>query len=165
MIECCAAGVDVAAAFGGVVETLDVQLGDRRLQIVIERYRREITDLFGHLSQSSSRVTASEGVHALVACYRDQFPGAFTNLPERYEDMPYRQALQGIHAKLGATSDEAEHRYRSPDEFLADLEGDPAEKYNVADKFPEKTAELQALIGRLQTEMDTEKRAPFRPGE
>ncbi|QDV05697.1 Phosphoenolpyruvate carboxylase [Planctomycetes bacterium Poly30] len=95
---------------------------NRHLQIVIERYRREITDLFGHLSQSSSRVIASEGVHALVACYREQFPEAFTNMPERYEDMPYRQALQGIHAKLGATSDEAEHRYRSPDEFVADLE-------------------------------------------
>lgn len=57
------------------------------------------------------------------------------------------------------------YAYRETELSLYDLEGDPAEKYNVAEKFPEKTAELQSLIGRLQTEMDTEKRAPFRPGE
>ena len=38
-------------------------------------------------------------MHALVACYRDKFPGAFTNMPERYEDMPYEE----IAAVLGVT--------------------------------------------------------------
>lgn len=46
---------------------------------------------------------------------------------------------------------------------LYDLEGDPGELYNVADKFPDKTTELKALIEQLQAAMDAEKRVPFRP--
>ncbi|MFT5732264.1 MAG: phosphoenolpyruvate carboxylase [Planctomycetota bacterium] len=102
-------------------ETIRETLG-RHLELVIERYRREITELFGHLSQSSSRVPASDAVHALIGCYQKQFPEAYTRLPERYLDMPYRLALQGIHARLGATAEESDERYRAPDEFVADLE-------------------------------------------
>ncbi len=93
----------------------------RHLDLVVERYRREVEELFRHLSQSSSRVSASEGVHALVESYRAAFPAAYDALPERYLDMPYRLALQGIHARLGATREEGEDRYRSPEEFSADL--------------------------------------------
>lgn len=46
---------------------------------------------------------------------------------------------------------------------LYDLQGDPGEIYNVADKFPEKVAELEALGARLQAEMDAEKRPAFLP--
>ncbi|SEP79710.1 sulfatase family protein [Neolewinella agarilytica] len=48
---------------------------------------------------------------------------------------------------------------------LYDLQGDPGEIYNVADKFPEKVAELEALGARLQAEMDAEKRPAFRAGK
>ena len=94
----------------------------RHLDLVLGRYRREVEELFGHLSQSSSRVPASEGVHALIDSYRGLFPDAYKDLPERYLDMPYRLALQGIHARLGATREEGEQRYRSPNEFSADLQ-------------------------------------------
>ena len=94
----------------------------RHLELVIERYRREIEELFGHLSQSSSRITATDGVHALIASYKKDFPEAYDTIPERYLEMPYRLALQGIHARLGATRDEGGSRYRSPDEFAADLQ-------------------------------------------
>ncbi|TXF90081.1 sulfatase [Neolewinella aurantiaca] len=46
---------------------------------------------------------------------------------------------------------------------LYDLHGDPAEKYNVAEKFPEKADELERLIGKLQEEMNAEIRPPFYP--
>jgi len=46
---------------------------------------------------------------------------------------------------------------------LYDLVGDPGETYNVAEKYPEKVAELEALGARLQGEMDSEKRGAFRP--
>ena len=101
-------------------DTIRATLG-RHLELVIERYRREIEELFGHLSQSSSRVEASADVDALIATYKKDFPDAYEALPERYLDMPYRLALQGIHARLEATQNEADSRYRSPDEFSADL--------------------------------------------
>jgi arylsulfatase len=55
------------------------------------------------------------------------------------------------------------YAYKDTGLELYDLEGDPGELYNVAEKFPEKTAELQTLIERLQAEMEAEKRSPFRP--
>jgi arylsulfatase len=69
----------------------------------------------------------------------------------RYVDVVGDDAARGTYA------------YRDTELELYDLEGDPGEKYNVAEKFPEKTAELKTLIEQLQTEMDAEKRAPFRP--
>ena len=56
-----------------------------------------------------------------------------------------------------------EYAYRDTGLALYDLSGDPAEKYNVADKYPEKTEELRQLATSLQAEMDAEKREPFRP--
>ncbi|MEM9800145.1 MAG: phosphoenolpyruvate carboxylase [Planctomycetota bacterium] len=93
----------------------------RQLEVVVERYRADIVELFGHLSQSESRVGVSDAVRDLVARSRERFPDAYATVPERYAEMPYRLALQGVHARLGATSDESEHGYGSPDEFAADL--------------------------------------------
>jgi|AntRauTorckE5430_2_1112549.scaffolds.fasta_scaffold00293_3 arylsulfatase len=55
--------------------------------------------------------------------------------------------------------------YESTGLELYDLQGDAAEKYNVAEKFPEKTVELKAIIERLQAEMDAEKRTAFYPAD
>ncbi len=67
--------------------------------------------------------------------------------------------------KVGDDGERGDYGYESTGLELYDLQGDAAEKYNVADKFPEKTAEMKALIERLQAEMDAEKRPPFRPAE
>ena len=101
-------------------ETIRATLA-RQLEVVVERYRTEVTELFGHLSQSSSRVGASPTLLALVNDYRGRFPGAFEKVPERYAEMPYRLALQGIHARLGATRDGDAEAYQGPSEFQADL--------------------------------------------
>ena len=93
----------------------------RQLEVVVERYRAEVTELFGHLSQSTSRVGASPALLGLVGDYRGRFPGAFEKVPDRYADMPYRLALQGIHARLGATRAGEEDAYPGPSEFEADL--------------------------------------------
>ena len=53
--------------------------------------------------------------------------------------------------------------YTNTDVELYDLIGDPGEAYNVAGKFPEKVAELEALGAHLHAEMDAEKCLPFRP--
>lgn len=55
------------------------------------------------------------------------------------------------------------YAYKDTSVELYDLVGDPGETYNVALENPDIVAELEALGVRLQTEMDEEKRAPFRP--
>ena len=94
----------------------------RQLEMVVRRYAREVADLFGHLSQSESRVGVSAELRALVSKYRSQFPDAYATVPERYVEMPYRLALQGIHERLERTADENDGAYPSPDAFLADLD-------------------------------------------
>ncbi len=95
---------------------------DRQLEIAVERYRAEATELFGHLSQSRSRVATSDALEALIVRDQAAFPEAFKRLTERYADMPYRLALQGIHARLGATLAADGGGYSSPQAFSADLQ-------------------------------------------
>lgn len=64
-------------------------------------------------------------------------------------------------SKVGDDGVRGEYAYGTTGLELYDLQGDAAEKYNVAEKYPEKTAELKALIERLQAAMDVEVRAPF----
>lgn len=101
-------------------ETIRTTL-DRHLKVVIERYQAEVAELFGHLSQSRSRVGASPELMQRIEDYRARFPSAYAGLPARYADMPYRLVLQGIHARLAATAEAAEHAYGSPLELAADL--------------------------------------------
>ena len=101
-------------------ETIRATLA-RQLEIVVDRYRAEVAELFGHLSQSASRVGASDALLGLVADYRARFPEAFGAVPERYAEMPYRLALQGIHARLGATRQGDAEGYPGPGQFEADL--------------------------------------------
>lgn len=68
-------------------------------------------------------------------------------------------------SNVGDDGERGDYAYESTGLELYDLQGDAAEKYNVAEKFPEKTAELKAVIERLQGEMDAEIRVPFRPAE
>ncbi|MEM6674300.1 MAG: phosphoenolpyruvate carboxylase [Planctomycetota bacterium] len=94
---------------------------DRHLEVVVDRYREEVVELFAHLSQSGSRVGASDALLGLVERYRQSFPDAYAAVPGRYADMPYRLALQGIHARLGATREGADAGYAGPSELEADL--------------------------------------------
>ena len=65
--------------------------------------------------------------------------------------------------KVGDDGARGNYAYENTGLELYDLEGDASEKYNVAEKYPEKTAEMKALAERLQAEMDAEIRPPFRP--
>ncbi|MEM9381694.1 MAG: phosphoenolpyruvate carboxylase [Planctomycetota bacterium] len=110
-------------------ETIRATL-DRHLEVVVDRYREEVVELFAHLSQSGSRVGASADLVALVERYRHSFPAAYAAVPARYADMPYRLALQGMHARLGATREGGVGGYGGPaglEEDLAVLSGSLAE--------------------------------------
>ena len=58
---------------------------------------------------------------------------------------------------------EGSYAYTTTGQELYDLQGDPAERYDVSADHPEVVAELEALGAQLQAEMDAEKRMPFRP--
>ncbi|MGV9799819.1 phosphoenolpyruvate carboxylase [Mycobacterium sp. NPDC003449] len=96
----------------------------RAAQMAMEHYFTEITGLEEELSMSARLVRVSDGLAALAdACHE----------PAR-ADEPYRRALRVIHARLTATAreildEQPEHeldlglqRYRTPGEFLADLD-------------------------------------------
>lgn len=90
-------------------------------EAIIRRYHDEITGLAEALSQSTSRIAASEVVLARIAAYRDLLPEAFERIPARHRDMPYRVLCTLIVARLAGTLLEAAHRYPRPDDLLADL--------------------------------------------
>lgn len=96
----------------------------RAAHVAFAHYFTEITALEEELSMSARLVTVSDGLTALAnACHE----------PAR-ADEPYRRALRVIHARLTATGreildEQPEHEldlglqpYRTPEEFLADLD-------------------------------------------
>ena len=101
-------------------ETLRAALGRQR-ELVLERYRREATELARRLSQSGARTGVSDAVRERVARYSRQFPQALAAIPSRYADMPYRLLFRLIAARLDATRRDAPDGYRDAGELEADL--------------------------------------------
>ncbi len=102
---------------GTLVATLE-----RQRHVVLERYRHEVRELFGHLSQTESRVAVDPRVDERLAAYRELMPDAVERLPDRYREMPYRTLLSLIWERLGSTLDDADHGYDGPDALLDDLD-------------------------------------------
>lgn len=88
--------------------------------LVIGAYRRELQQLARLLTQSLSEIGVSSQVMARLADYRARVPAA-AKLKARYDDMPYRQLLILIGARLAATTRELRHGYAEVGEFHADI--------------------------------------------
>ena len=101
--------------------TIEATLAAQR-QAIIAAYRRELRQLSRLLTQSLSEIEVSHAVAARVSSYRRRLPRAAAKLKARYDDMPYRQLLALIGARLAATA--AQHRdgYAGVDEFRADID-------------------------------------------
>ena len=95
---------------------------DRQREMIIGRYITEVRDLFGHLSQSRSRVAADPEVENRCAHYRRTMPDVAAGIPDRYDDMPYRILLWFCWARLEATTSDGEHAYPSASDFHQDLQ-------------------------------------------
>jgi phosphoenolpyruvate carboxylase len=93
----------------------------RHRVLVLQRYRREVLDLAGRLSQSTSRVGFDQSVLDRVERYAAWFPEALPLIPARHRDMPYRVLMRLIALRLEATHADATHGYADPDELLDDL--------------------------------------------
>ncbi|QOW21800.1 phosphoenolpyruvate carboxylase [Novilysobacter avium] len=98
----------------------DTLAGQRAL--VLAAYRRDIARLADLLSQSLSRVSVSDAVIGQVAAYRELLPEAAAELHPRHADMPYRNLLMLMAARLRATSHDEATGYPDAASFVADIE-------------------------------------------
>ncbi|MGV8943896.1 phosphoenolpyruvate carboxylase [Thermomonas sp.] len=98
-----------------ILEALEAQ----RAQ-VLANYRRDLRRLAGELSQTRDRVGIEPAIDARIARYRALLPQA--PLPRaRRANMPYRELLGLMSARLQATQAASEAGYPSSQELLDDL--------------------------------------------
>ena len=93
----------------------------RQRELVLDRYRRDATELAHRLSQSGTRTGVSDAVRERVATYGAQFPKALAAIPTRYHDMPYRVLFRLIAARLEATRRDAPDGYPAAASLERDL--------------------------------------------
>ena len=93
----------------------------RLRSLLLERYRAEVLVLARVLSQSSERVGMSAALLERIAFYRVLLPKAAVNLNTRYGDMPYRQLLFLIAARLSQSQKAIAPGYADVSEFANDL--------------------------------------------
>lgn len=101
--------------------TIEQTLSAQR-ELVVAAYRRDLSRLSGVLSQSRERVGVDEAISTRIADYAARLPAAAAKLKARNADMPYRQLLALMSARLQATLAEREGGYAAPAELLADLD-------------------------------------------
>ncbi|MDZ7829450.1 MAG: phosphoenolpyruvate carboxylase [Halofilum sp. (in: g-proteobacteria)] len=101
--------------------TLRNALKEQRSSI-LARYRVECSTLVRALSQSSSRIGVDAAVTERVDRYLQMFPEAAGNIPPRHRQMPYRELVHLVRARLDATARDVEGAYPGPAEFIADIE-------------------------------------------
>ncbi|MFT5051400.1 MAG: phosphoenolpyruvate carboxylase [Chlamydiales bacterium] len=102
-------------------DTMRATLG-RHLELALRRYGDEMRGLHEHLSQSTTRVAVDEAVLARVREYAIRLPDDFGAVPARYGEMPYRQLLWLMVARLERKRNRTKGGYGLPAEFRADLE-------------------------------------------
>ncbi|MGY0633661.1 phosphoenolpyruvate carboxylase [Luteimonas sp. A478] len=109
-------------------DTIEAALTAQRAQ-VLAQYRQELAALALVLTQTRGRAGISAEVEARLDDYRDAMPGVAAGLRARQEDMPYRQLLELMSARLRPDSDQSceglPHEglpYEGVAGFLADLE-------------------------------------------
>ena len=101
-------------------DTIAATLAGQRA-LVLNAYRRDLASMAELLSQSVTRVRVDDAVLARVEDYRYQLPKAAALLKPRHADMPYRNLLHLMAARLQATTDESVHGYPDATAFLADI--------------------------------------------
>ncbi|WP_428995246.1 phosphoenolpyruvate carboxylase [Lysobacter enzymogenes] len=101
-------------------DTIAATLAGQRA-LVLAAYRRDLSALAELLSQSVHRVRVDDAVLAQVEDYRYLLPKAAALLKPRHADMPYRNLLNLMSARLQATLDESVHGYPDAAAFLADI--------------------------------------------
>ncbi|MGV8932379.1 MAG: phosphoenolpyruvate carboxylase [Luteimonas sp.] len=102
-------------------ETVRAALDAQRTQALVQ-YRRDLHALSRILTQSLNRIDVDAAVIDRIDAYRQQLPEVVAAFKPRLLDMPYRQLLDLMAAKLAATDAQHAHGYASADDFIADLQ-------------------------------------------
>jgi len=90
-------------------------------RLIVGAYRRELRELAMLLTQSTSEIAVDAEVASRLAEYRKRLPKPAAKLKARYDDMPYRQLLSMLSARLQATLEQQREGYANADEFRADV--------------------------------------------
>ena len=101
--------------------TIRAALAMQRSQ-VLGLYRRDLRKLSTLLSQSLSRVTCSEELMLRIAAYQQRLPKVADRMRPRHRDMPYRQMLALMTARLALSDGDHADAYPDVGEFRADLQ-------------------------------------------
>ncbi|MGH8086498.1 MAG: phosphoenolpyruvate carboxylase [Lysobacter sp.] len=101
--------------------TIAATLASQRA-LVLAAYRRDLDALGELLSQSQARVEVDAAVLARVDEYRALLPRAAERLHPRHADMPYRNLVNLMVARLWATSHDEAAAYPDATAFEADLD-------------------------------------------
>ncbi len=89
---------------------------------VLASYRKDLQSLGEILTQTRDRVRVDDAIEAKIAGYSAAMPAAAAKLSPRLADMPYRQLLDLMRARLAATAAGEAEAYADADAFLADLD-------------------------------------------
>jgi len=101
-------------------ETIRAALTAQRAQ-ALNSYRHDLQALAEVLTQSRDRVRADEAVERRIAEYTALLPADAAKLSPRLVDMPYRQLINLMRARLSATLSGGSGAYPDADALLADL--------------------------------------------
>ena len=101
-------------------DTIAASLAGQR-GLVLSAYRRDLRALAELLSQSTVRVQVDDAVLATLDAYRDRLPSDAAALKPRHADMPYRNLLTLMEARLAATAREEPAGYPDAAAFLEDV--------------------------------------------
>ncbi|MCL4130930.1 UNVERIFIED_CONTAM: hypothetical protein GTU68_047559, partial [Idotea baltica] len=93
----------------------------RHLELALRRYGDELRGLHEHLSQSITRVEVDKALLDRVDDYAARLPNEFDAIPSRYGEMPYRNLLWFMEARLELKRTGAPGGYGLPSEFRDDL--------------------------------------------
>ncbi len=102
-------------------DTIAATLAAQRA-LVLAAYRRDLARLGAELTQSPQRVGIDTAVLQRLQAYGERLPKAAAKLKPRHADMPYRQLLFLMSARLQATLQDTSEGYGGPEALLADLD-------------------------------------------
>ncbi|NHN47177.1 phosphoenolpyruvate carboxylase [Halostella sp. JP-L12] len=94
---------------------------ERQRAVVLDRYREQLKELSGVLSQDGSRIQVGERFEKSLAADRERLPGIAEEGEERYPGEPYRQKLKLMRERLERVGDVRPGGYEDVSELQDDL--------------------------------------------